>query len=417
MTWFVVLATGLLALALWPLLVVLLRPTAGHARLPAQQGHLVLLHAERTQLDADRAAGVIGADEYALAQAELARRVLQETARAEPVDQTAYRMFTVGFLLLALPVMAIGLYSALGQPEAISRGDTNMPEGATLADVDAMVRAMQATLDARAATDQPPDAQAWTMLARSQAGLQRFAQAAESYARALALDPDNPDLLADRADLVSLLQAPGFRTEASQLIQRALAIDPQHLKALALAGGMAYEQQDFAVAEEHWRRARAGAPSGSAFADGLDRSIEAARAGLQAKASGPSSTALATAAPSPTPGVVGGISGRVELSAALRARVQAGDTLFIVARTPQGPRMPLAVLRQSAGVDPVEFRLSDQQAMAPDHKLSGQPQVVLEARISRSGQALPQSGDLFGRTLPLANTAQGVRLVIDQIVP
>ena len=94
-----------------------------------------------------------------------------------------------------------------------------------------------------------------------------------------------------------------------------------------------------------------------------------------------------------------------------------GDTLFIVARTPQGPRLPLAVLRQGASAQPVDFKLSDAQAMAPDHKLSGQPQVVLEARISRSGNAMPQSGDLFGRTVPLANTAQGVRVVIDQVVP
>ena len=106
-----------------------------------------------------------------------------------------------------------------------------------------------------------------------------------------------------------------------------------------------------------------------------------------------------------------------ELVAALQSLLQAGDTLFVFARTPQGPRLPLAVLRQGASAQPVDFKLSDAQAMAPDHKLSSQPQVVLEARISRSGNAMPQSGDLFGRTVPLANTAQGVRLVIDQIVP
>lgn len=399
MTLFIALSTGLLVLALWPLLAALLRPPAGHARLPLRQGHLALLHAERAQIDADRAAGLIGADEHALAQAELARRVLQETASAEPVDQTAYRMLTAGFLLLAVPAMAVGLYHTVGNPEAMQRATQGAQAGATLADVDAMVRDMQAALEARAASGQPEDAKAWEMLARTQAGLQRHAQAAQSYQRAIALAPQNPDLLADRADLVSLLQGPGAATEAAQLVQRALALDPRHPKALALAGGAAYERQDFAAAEDFWRRARAVAPAGSTFAEGLDRSIEAARAGLQANAP------------------AGGMSGRVELAAALQARLQPGDTLFIVARTPQGPRLPLAVLRQGASAAPTDFTLGDAQAMAADHTLSSQPQVVLEARISRSGNALPQSGDLFGRTVPLANTAQGVRLVIDQIVP
>lgn len=413
MTLFIALATGLLVLALWPLLSALLRPPAGHARLPAQQTHLALLHAERAQIDADRAARLISADEHALAQAELARRVLQETAHAEPVDQTAYRMLTAGFLLLAVPAMAVGLYHSVGTPAAIQRAAQSPPAGATLADVDAMVRDMQAALEARAASGQPEDAKAWEMLARTQAGLQRHAQAAQSYQRAIALDPRNPDLLADRADLVSLLQGPGAATESAQLVQRALAIDPRHPKALALAGGAAYERQDFAAAEDHWRRARAVAPAGSSFAEGLDRSIEAARAGLQANAP---AAAPAAATPTGAP-AAGGMSGRVELAAALQSRLQPGDTLFIFARTPQGPRLPLAVLRQGASAQPVDFRLSDAQAMAPDHKLSGQPQVVIEARISRSGNAMPQSGDLFGRTVPLANTAQGVRVVIDQLVP
>ncbi|RJP67988.1 MAG: c-type cytochrome biogenesis protein CcmI [Comamonadaceae bacterium] len=408
---FIALAAGVLALALWPLLQVLRRtPAANMARAGAP--HLGLLHAERAQLDADRAAGRIGPDEHAQAQAELARRVLQETSAIEPVNTGAqHRKLTAAVLLLAVPALAVGLYGTLGQPGALREAASPATEGATLADVDTMVRQMQQALERRSGTgNEAEDAQAWAMLARSQAGLQRHAQAAESYSRAIALDPRNPHLLADRADLISLLQGPGASAEAAQLVQRALAIDPQHPKALALAGRAAYEQQDFAAADAYWRRARAVAPPGSAFADGLDRSIEAARAGLQANASAGASTATAASAPA-------GISGRVEIAPALRERLQPGDTLFIIARTPQGPRLPLAVLRLPATAAPTEFALGDEHAMAADHKLSGQAQVVVEARVSRSGNAMPQAGDVLGRTGTIASTARGVRVVVDQVVP
>lgn len=417
---FVALAAGLLALALWPLLQVLLRTPAQAKASPATpRAHLSLLHAERSQLDADRAAGRISQSEHAQAQAELARRVLQETTQVEPADTGAHhRRVTTGFLLLAVPALAVGIYGTLGQPGALRSGGaaSQQAEGATLADVDAMVRQMQQALEKKGSEgSEPQDAQAWEMLARSQASLQRFAQASESYARAIALDPRNPNLLADRADLVSLLQGPGAATETSQLVQRALAIDPRHPKALALAGSVAYERQDFATAEGYWLRARAVAPPGSGFADGLDRSLEAARAGMQANAS--TKPAATTANATTTATAPAGISGQVEIAPALRNRLQPGDTLFIIARTPQGPRLPLAVLRMPATAGPIDFTLTDAQAMAPDHKLSGQPQVVVEARVSRSGNAMPQAGDLTGRTAAMGNTARGVRVVLDGVVP
>lgn len=426
-TLFVALAAGLLALALWPLLQVLLRAQPANANAKASpatpRAHLSLLHAERSQLDADRAAGRISEGEHAQAQAELARRVLQETTQTEPADTGAHHhRVTTGFLLLAVPALAVGIYGTLGQPGALRSGGaaSQQAEGATLADVDAMVRQMQQALEKKGSEgSEPQDAQAWEMLARSQASLQRFAQASESYARAIALDPRNPNLLADRADLVSLLQGPGAATETSQLVQRALAIDPRHPKALALAGSVAYERQDFATAESYWLRARAVAPPGSGFADGLDRSLEAARAGMQANASTKpaATTANATANATTTATAPAGISGQVEIAPALRNRLQPGDTLFIIARTPQGPRLPLAVLRVPATAGPIDFTLTDAQAMAPDHKLSGQTQVVVEARVSRSGNAMPQAGDLTGRTAAMGNTARGVRVVLDGVVP
>ncbi|MDO8906706.1 c-type cytochrome biogenesis protein CcmI [Hydrogenophaga sp.] len=409
MTLFVVLAVSLVLITLWPLARVLLRQpapgtTAGHGSV----GNLTLLHAQRAQNDADRAAGRIGTAEHAQAQTELARRVLEESAAIEPVGQSTHRTATLTLLLLIVPAFSVGLYARLGEPGAIRMAADNRQAttGATLADVDAMVRQMAQQLENRPA-DQPADAAAWEMLARSQAGLQRYADADRAYQRAIELAPDNPRLLADRADLLTMLQGQNAEGEPMQLITRALAIDPNHPKALALAGSAAYGREDFAAAQTYWQRARQRATPGSDFANGLDRSLEAARSGMQA-----SGAETGTIAPA-----FAGIQGRVEVAPALRDQLREGDTLYITARTPQGPRLPLAVLRMTASAKPTEFTLTDQQAMSDQHKLSGEPEVVVEARISRSGNALPQGGDLSGRTQVVAHNTQGLRVLIDQVLP
>jgi cytochrome c-type biogenesis protein CcmH len=262
------------------------------------------------------------------------------------------RQLTLGALVLTVPALAI--YSVLGQPASLLQPANAAP---TMADVDGMVRQMEQALRARPAGN-AADAPAWDMLARAQASLQRYAQAADSYARAIELDPDNAQHLADRADLLRLINGPGGAAEAERLVQRALRIDPRHPKALALAAA-------------------------------------------QAPAAASSS----------------GIAGRVEIAPELRARLQPGDTLYITARTLQGPRLPLAVLRLSASAEPVAFSLNDDQAMAPDHRISDHAQVVVEARISRSGDAMPKAGDLVGRTGTVANTEQGLRVLVASVVP
>ena len=345
-----------------------------------------------------------------------------------------------------MPALAIGLYVWLGEPDAV-RFEAELAQRAgdvSDADIDTMVRQMTQQLQSRP-PGQKADAPAWEMLARAHASRQRFADADKAYQRAIELSPDNANLLADRADLLSLLQGQAADGEPMRLVNRALQIDPGHPKALALAGSAAYGRKDFVAAQTLWQRARERAEPGSPFDQGLQSSLEAARAGVQASGSaalatvssaakGPTVAATTPAAGTAATTTAAGtattatsaakvstanqasISGQVEIAPALRERLQPGDTLFIIARTPQGPRLPLAVLRLPATAGPTSFTLTDAQAMAPDHKLSSQTQVVVEARVSRSGNAMPQAGDLTGRTAEMGNTARGVRVVVDGVV-
>ncbi|MDZ4131359.1 MAG: hypothetical protein U1E02_45380, partial [Hydrogenophaga sp.] len=182
-------------------------------------------------------------------------------------------------------------------------------------------------------------------------------------------------------------------------------------------GSAAYGRQDFVAAQALWQRARARAAPGSPFDQGLQSSLEAARAGIASQPGGAARLATAPADPAPAATNHPGVRGQITIAPELQGQLAAGDTLFVFARPVQGPRMPLAVLRVAATSGPVPFALDDSLAMAPELRLSMHEQVVVEARISRTGQALPQSGDLQGTSGPVASNSAQLQIRIDSVVP
>jgi cytochrome c-type biogenesis protein CcmH len=413
-----------LALLLPPLLArraVLPAAESSAVALTRSEANLAILREQALQLTDEHAAGLLTSAAYEAARMELARRTLAESpdaGRPAPAPVPPRSRRTAVLMSALVPVLGLVLYARLGSTEALDSAPPNAANAAagadvTMAQVEAMVSTMAARLE-NPAPGQADDPVAWDMLARSLAALQRYSDADRAYARAIALAPGNAQLLADRADLLVLLQDRRSAGEPTRLIEEALKIDPDNLKALALAGSAAFERQDFGAALKHWSRARARATPGSDFANGLDRSIEAARS--SAGAGAPPVKAAARQTPALAPAAAG-VSGTVSIAPALLARVQPGDTLFIFARAAQGPRMPLAILRLPAGNWPASFQLDDSLAMSPELKLSGFEQVVVQARVSRSGQALPQPGDLIGQTAALKPGTRGIELRLDQVQP
>src|SRR5262249_59620491 len=110
------------------------------------------------------------------------------------------------------------------------------------------------------------------------------------------------------------------------------------------------------------------------------------------------------------------LKGTVSLAPAMKDKAAPDDVVFIFARAVEGPPMPLAVLRKRVRDLPASFALDDSMAMAPGATLSAFPKVVISARISKSGTAKPQPGDLQGASGPVANDASGVRVLIDSVV-
>lgn len=419
---FTFVALAMLALALAILLVPLRRASpAAAAPPPVAPAHLPILREQLAQLDADYAAGVLDTAQHRQARAEIERRALEEHSASSTAPPARVRSgLTAGVVASAIVVLSASLYAALGNRAALAPEMAADGDRPSIAQVEAMVAQLAQRLE-NPPSGQTPDPEAWEMLGRSYAALQRFAEADRAYARAIELKPDSARLLADRADVLIVLQGQSAAGEPTRLVLQALAIDPKNLKALALAGSAAYERGNLTAARGYWTRARDIAPAGGEFAQALDRSLAQLPAGLAQSAGVPAVSvaplAAASAAALPARKTVAVVRGIVRLAPNLTPSVRPDDTVFVFARAAQGPRMPLAVLKYRAADLPVNFTLDDSTAMTPDLRLSLQSQVVVSARVSRSGNASPQSGDLLGQSVPLVPGGPAVEIVIDQAQP
>lgn len=403
-------------------LVLLLRPLLRSTRTDADDGaelrsNVRILRDQLAELQAERDAGMLDAAQFEAARADLERRVLEDSATGigAPGPRRATASAGAIAVAVAVPALAAAMYLALGNRQAFDPILRKPPAQATAEDIEVLVDRLAARMRA-----QPEDAQGWALLGRTYAAMQRFEPARDAYAEAVKRHEPDAQLLADYADALAMAQGQRLAGEPQQLIDRALQLDPANLKALALAGSAAMERGDTKTAIDFWSRARAVAPDGSEFAAGLDGSLRDAHAAAGQPA--PAVVAAAASAPpagvAATPAAAGAASVRVKVSLApaLAASVQPGDTLFVFARAADGPRMPLAIARRGAAELPLELTLDDSMAMSPQMRLSAFDRVVIGARISRSGNATPASGDLEGLSPPVAPGAPGaepVSIVVD----
>lgn len=435
---FVILAAAMVALALAWVLVPLLRR---HERpgVDRAASNLSLLREQRQELDSDLARGVLTPERYTQALAELERSVLDETSVSDapaPAGTPVSSTWSAVAIAAGVPIVAVVLYLALGSRDAFSPPVAGAPgKGGEHAVTPAEIEAMAAQLTAKLKQD-PNNAEGWVMLARTYYALKRFPDAAGAFERAVALVPDNAALLSDYADTLGSAQGGTLAGKPSELIDRALKIDPNYWKALALAGTAAFDAKDYRKAVEYWERTKQVVPADSDFAKGIDASIAEARelGGLAAFSAAPAAagpaTVAAAALPAPapvasaaaakaSPAATGGktLAGTVRLAPSMAAQAAPDDVVIIFARAAQGSRMPLALVRAQVKDLPYRFTLDDSTAMTPDMTLSKVSEVVVGARVSKSGQMMPAAGDLEGLSAPVKPGATGVAVVIDKTLP
>jgi len=356
MTLFWALAAALTAAALAFLLPPLLRKrsTAPDARSAA---NAAIYREQLEELGAELQRGALTAEELERASREIERRVVAEHTAGTPAPARHRAPVAAAIAVgLLVPLAAAFGYWQLGEPRAM---DAEAMRQADPQQLQTLAERLAVQLQKK-----PEDVEGWTLLGRALTSLGQHERAAQSFARAVQLAPE------DRDRLVEFIQS------------------------LALAGRVEFERRDYAAAIGYWERILPFAPPESEFARTVGESIAEARAIVGA----------ATAS----------LQGVVSLDPKLRARVSPGDTVFVLARPASGSKMPLAVVRITVDKLPYPFTLDDSMAMAPNAKLSGHPKVVVVARISKSGNALPQKGDIEGLSAPVAPGAAGVRVVISK---
>ena len=395
MTGFWIFGVALVALAL----VLTLRPllfTPKEKELSRSESNIAIYRDQLAELDADLAAGKLAPADHARSRAELEARLLQDVAPQEAAASASPRgnaRALVLTLALAVPLTGAALYLSVGNPGALApRAD---PHNFDPQQLTALVERLAAKM-----RENPDDPEGWKLLGRSYVALGRFPEALDAYAKAAARKPRDAELLADMADVLATTRAERLQGEPEKLVLRALEIDPQNLKALALAGTAAFDRRDYASAARYWQRMLPLVEPGSEDARQIQGSIAEAR-----------SLGGVPAAAAP-----GALRGKVSLSKKLAAQAAPDDVVFIFARAAEGPPMPLAVKRVRVRDLPLEFALDDSMAMAPGMNLSAHARVVVGARVSKSGQPTAQAGDLQGLSAPVTNDARGVSVVIDSVV-
>lgn len=385
--------------------------------------------AKRAALDAARAAGVIDEAEYKSKLGGIGAAAA--TLAASPRRSVVATALAVALLL---PAGTLLLYRAVGTPQALAPAATEGADGADEhgANVDAAIRGLAARLQ-----QQPGDVEGWTLLARAYGATGRPAQAREAFGKALQLAPDNAELHVEYGQFLAESD-PQHRIagEALAQIETALKQDPDNQRALWLRGASQFQTNDFAAAAATWRHlltvlkpdadvvpairkqiadadarakgeplppaAAAGAGTGSVASTGsASPAIPAPAAAGNTGATATAGASTAGSDPARSSAANPGLTVHVSLAPSLARDITPGAILFVYARAVNGPPMPLAIKRLEASDLPATVTLADADGVMPTMRLSSARQVVVAARVSASGNAMPQSGDLEGESAPI----------------
>lgn len=403
---FWILAAIMIAIALWFIVPPLLSKhgAAGHTQDEAN----VAIYKERLQeLQNDLDSGTLDQDQFEQARQELQRALAEDLTPSQPATQSDAPLrghWSAAAVSVGVAVVAVTLYLQLGTSASVNTASLSARNeaGEQVPDINSMVSSLAQRLE-----ENPDNPEGWAMLGRSYMVLERYQEASRAYARAHQLIGDVPWLLVSYAEAMTYAQEGDMSGQPARLVEQALDQDPDNQKALWLGGIAAAQQGNLALAERRFRRLLELLPP----EEEVTRQVRLmmTRLGLDEP-----DQISDTAAPSPP----ATLKVRISLAPELQNRVEPTDTVFIFARAPEGPRMPLAVLRKQVRDLPLDVTLDDSMAMTPALKLSQFPQVRVVAQVTKSGTANARSGDLRGTSSPIAvDKKREITVTIDEVVP
>jgi cytochrome c-type biogenesis protein CcmH len=317
-----------------------------------------------------------------------------------------------------VPVVTILAYVYMGNLEGLDVAKRSVATDASAqsgGQAMGSVEEMVAGLAERLARE-PDDVDGWRLLARSYVSMERYPDAVQALRRARGIVGDDPGVLLELAGAIARNQGGNLGGQPTELLATALHKAPDNPRALYMAGQLAATQGDFNTALKHWRRLDSMTPADSKVAPLIKEAIAEAQKALSGEAPQTTPQAPVEAVTEPTADIA--LSVHVALDPDLANQVDKTDTVFVYAQALSGPPMPLAVTRKQVSDLPLQVTLNDTMAMMPTMKLSKFKQVRIAARISKSGNAIPQSGDFQVKIAPIAVTSRDtISLVIRDKIP
>jgi len=398
---------SVVAVLLWTML---RKPKPGRTEAPDEDNARIYREELQELQDAVQSGALAPAD-FERARQDLSIRVVQdipetaEAAASATAGSSQRAVVSAVVMALVFPLLGSFVYLTLGDPMAVVEPSlTARAEQDGAPDFAAMAEKLKAKLKTN-----PNDVQSWVLLGRAHRNQNQYDEAIDAYNHAVALDSDDR-LAIERVEAIAAKNGGQFKGEPWDVIRKILAKNPQHANALLLAGSAAFSEGQFKQALAYWTTLRSQLADGSQEAVAVDNALRAAaeKAGVEIGVKAKKPDPLANAASS--------ISGRVTISDSIKAQANPTDVVFIYAQAEQGSPMPLAIMRTTVQALPLDFNLDDSMAMRPEAKLSGQSHVTVKARISKSGQAMPQPGDLIGTLPHVAVGAKQVQLTISEVI-
>jgi cytochrome c-type biogenesis protein CcmH len=459
------LAAGLAILALTFVLVPLLRGDTATPDLDSNALNLAVFRQQTTELDADLALGKLDQSQYEASRHDLERELIHDTApngAAKPAAAAGGR-WVAPILALAVPAAAVGLYLTIGTSSIIPKIEAAgsapsaqtaaghspaRPDGSPMPSLDVLAQQLAERLEKN-----PQNAAGWLMLSRTWSTLHQSDKAMAAIERAYKVAPRDPAVLLAYAEALAETNGRQLAGRPVELLDTLMDVEPANPNGLWLRGMAAFQASDYPGALARWEpllalldpagsdatqvtklmdeaRSRAGTATGAAGPGGAGAAptqvTEAAPpataqpvAPALADAPTPVASPVKAATPAPQAAAPAAkLTVTVALDPSLAAQAPRDASVFIYAKAVAGPPMPLAAQRVQVADLPVTLTLDDAMAMMPQMRLSAFPQVTVGARISRGGQAMPQSGDLEGEVSPVAsNQAEPVSVTISRVRP
>ncbi len=421
--WIIAAAMALIALAIlvWPLLK--RTPPVSNAD---RDKTLVVYRQHVVELEQDLKNGVVTDTQYQQARRELEHRLLQEINESEAVQPPPSFQFNSRAMALALaglvPLVSVLLYLKFGNLPAFTHPtvSTTQVRAGTEYDhrsgggLDTLAERLKQRLQ-----ENPSDGAGWALLARSYVELERHAEGVIAFEKAATIIPDDAQLLADYADALGVIHGRKLDGKPERLVAQALDLDPHNLKALMLAGTIAYDHKDYSRALKYWEQARTELPPD--VEPEIKQELTANVNEVRNLIGGSRKVVVSYEETSPTRAASAkqnaAITGKVSVAPGLASKGSFTDTLFVFARAVEGPPMPVAIVRATKKDLPFTFRLDDSNSPMSSRKLSEAGAVEIVARLSKSGDAVPKSGDLQGTSKPVKPGADGIQVVIDTELP